>query len=276
MSFWQPCNILISALRRFRRFFFIMIAFVVIATVNHFYMRTSTPSSIKEFQPRVTAAEYRLLLKLTRIFAKAVDTENLIYFLYGGSLLGSYRHHGFIPWDDDIDVIMNSSQKEEIRRALSAYEPKYKLYAPSHKQWKFYRADSKALKEKPFRWPYIDIFFFQEDATHIWDEFFWYQFTYVYDKKRVFPLQKRPFDNLSLPAPCDTESFLGTYAADMCRTNAFSHKEERWLYRQVQLPCYQLRDTFPLVQRTKTDDGWTEVLWNGSIAIQYFYSPHVC
>lgn len=54
--------------------------------------------SIKEIQQE----ELKILIE----FDKICREYNLTYSLAYGTLIGAIRHRGFIPWDDDIDVIM--------------------------------------------------------------------------------------------------------------------------------------------------------------------------
>jgi len=49
--------------------------------------------------------------------------------MISGTLLDSYRrHHDHIPGDDDVDLMLNSSDKKRIYVALTALEPHYGLH----------------------------------------------------------------------------------------------------------------------------------------------------
>lgn len=49
---------------------------------------------------------HQLTLELLVKFDQLCKLANVKYYLSGGTLLGAVRHQGFIPWDDDADVMM--------------------------------------------------------------------------------------------------------------------------------------------------------------------------
>lgn len=58
-------------------------------------------------------------LGMLRFLDELCKREGLTYWLSGGTLLGAVRHQGFIPWDDDVDVMM---PRPDYERFLSLAE----------------------------------------------------------------------------------------------------------------------------------------------------------
>lgn len=55
-----------------------------------------------------------LLMEIDEICSR----NNIKYSLFGGTLIGAIRHKGFIPWDDDADVVFERNQYEKFIRVL--------------------------------------------------------------------------------------------------------------------------------------------------------------
>ncbi|XP_067664685.1 uncharacterized protein RT0683-like [Haliotis asinina] len=208
----------------------------------------------------------RLLLKeklefrnLIETFSEGVPT-NITYFLYAGALLGSYSHHGMIPWDDDLDIIVREKDKPLLLEFLQSLRPKYEHYTNWKVNWKFYHKKSPNAGSKAWKWPFIDIFFYSEKSSFIQD---CRAKTKKFNKSDVFPLIKRPFMGMMLPAPRHTRKVLeSTYNIDLCVSNSYDHRLEKDVPSKcvVKLPCDLLKDKFPFVERKDTKNTTVEVL----------------
>ena len=66
-------------------------------------------------------------LDLLKKFRDVCQTNGFNYSLMGGTLLGAVRHGGFIPWDDDIDVIMPRPDYERFVEYCKTHETSFNL-----------------------------------------------------------------------------------------------------------------------------------------------------
>lgn len=57
-----------------------------------------------------------LMLEMLVFVDEICMQYNIPYYLSGGTLLGAVRHQGFIPWDDDLDIIF---AKKDFKRLIN-------------------------------------------------------------------------------------------------------------------------------------------------------------
>ena len=78
----------------------------------------------KELLRRVQLAQFEIAKEVKRVCEK----NKIAYFLDSGTLLGAVRHHGFIPWDDDMDLGMLRDQYEMfLKAAVRDLDKKFQL-----------------------------------------------------------------------------------------------------------------------------------------------------
>ncbi len=103
--------------------------------------------------------------------------HNITYYLCGGTLLGAVRHQGFIPWDDDIDIML---PRKEYNKLLECFpsDDKYVIRKP--------------LVDKGYPYPYAKVM----DNNTIKYENFRSQYLVGGIDVDVFPIDALPSDNV--------------------------------------------------------------------------------
>lgn len=75
----------------------------------------------------------QILLEILHYFITICEENNLTYYIYYGSAIGAARHHGMIPWDDDIDVCMPRPDYERFLQICAEKDMgKYELITPQN------------------------------------------------------------------------------------------------------------------------------------------------
>ncbi len=132
--------------------------------------------------------ELELLIEFDRICRK----HNIIYSIYGGTLLGAVRHKGFIPWDDDADVAISRAEYNKFLAVIDKELDPNEYYYHNMNLTKGYRWGYGKLRRK------------NTEFVRINQEYMPYEQGIFMD---VFVFDNVP-DNYILRAICNFQAFL--------------------------------------------------------------------
>ena len=96
--------------------------------------KTPALDFIRELSDDELHALQDCFLEIIKDVADACERHGICYMAAGGTALGSVRHRGFIPWDDDVDLLM---PRKDLKRFLEIFDEtlgdRYEITSPDSK-----------------------------------------------------------------------------------------------------------------------------------------------
>jgi len=186
-------------------------------------------------------------LKHLRYADEILTSEGVDYCLMFGTLLGLLRHQDYIPWDDDLDIIIFDIKDFE-KRCLKKFEEKgYKILQdirftnrkiPFFKTkqncgYRIYHENGKNIQGVSWKFPWLGIW-----EANIKDKLMILPpEKFIYNIKDFFPLQRKGFQDFSVFIPNNPEKILNHYFGnddwmDFCVPSTLDHRN----YRPTEFP----------------------------------------
>lgn len=187
-------------------------------------------------------------IELLKETINILNEYNIDYFLISGTLLGQVRHNDFIPWDDDIDIVVDEKIFEYLNDIVIKYKSKLgfikkddilKLWFQDPTKGKV--IDIKVLDKyiitegSKYSFPFIDIFTYKSQNIRNNKYILFFKKQWKYDK--FFPHKEVLFNNILVRIPNDPHYFLKiNYGRDymtVYKSSNYNHKEEKCIPNRV-------------------------------------------
>lgn len=87
-------------------------------------MKGLSESCAKKYNPEgsLLRKNQKELVKILDDLADICDKNGIRWWLSSGTLLGSARHKGFVPWDDDVDIVMLRKDYRKFKKLMLSME----------------------------------------------------------------------------------------------------------------------------------------------------------
>jgi phosphorylcholine metabolism protein LicD len=154
--------------------------------------------------------EVNCLYEMFSHLVKHLNKYAIPYVVTDGTLLGTMRHGGFIPWDDDIDIAVDTKDVPTL------FHLKYIFERAGH--YKLTKVGKKMKLKKDNLW--IDIFilndgvFPQQHFRHL-----------SFKEGELYPMRKAMFGEIEVSIPHKTEEYLDRIFKDWSKEAViYNHK----------------------------------------------------
>ena len=196
--------------------------------------------NIKYFDSSNGFGKYKpVAIELLRKTVEVLEEFNINYFLISGTLLGYIRHNDFIPWDDDIDLIVDKSILEKLPLIYQKYHSNFIFIKKENYLIKLCSRNGINVNNKDidigryllnrmdsYRWPFIDLFIYDHNPKMHYLKFFNKQ----WNDQGFLPGKKVDFLGFKVNIPSVPEYFLrlnfGHDYMTTFRSNSYNHRQE--------------------------------------------------